>query len=144
MQKKPKNKVAKIIKISFLFIAVLIIGGVIFIKYDTSLAAEFTDNVLRPVFGDNQVVYLEKIFFNLSDKEKRATQKAPEAPQFVDQGQNNTVTAPNNHLDLAPIPVNKDFKSLKDEGVWQNKPLKLFPGEDVMAYTLDFFRNNVL
>lgn len=130
-----KQKIFKVIKISALTIVILLIGAVLFIKFDTAATAEFTDNVLRPLIGDKQVIYLEKIFFNISDKAERVTKKAPEAPQFIDQGKNNTASIENKNLELNPILVNNSFKSLQDEGIWKNKPLKLFQGEEVMAYT---------
>ena len=66
----------------------LLVGLVLFLKLDTKGAAVLTDNVLRPLLGDNRVVYLEKIFFNSSDLVQRLTHNSGStvAPQFEDQG----------------------------------------------------------
>lgn len=135
MQKDLKTKMLKIIKIILCGAIILVVAAVIFIKFDTAGAAEFTDNILRPLIGDSRVIYLEKIFFNASDKVARVTNKSAQAPQFVDSGQNGTSSTQNDRLELNSIPVKNNFQSLQGEGVWKNKPLKLFPDTEVMAYT---------
>lgn len=134
--RKSKNKILRVIKIIILALIALLIIAVLFIKFDTPAAAEFTDNVLRPVLGDKNVIYLEKVFFNLSDKTEQITKKSPQAPQFINQAQDNaTVVTHNDDLELNPLPQNASFAPLKDEGIWKNKPLKLFQNQEVMAYT---------
>lgn len=131
-----KHKIWKVVKITFLIVLVIIIAGVIFIKLDTSAAAEFTDNYLRPILGPERVIALEKIFFNLSDKADRTKYafKTPDNP-LIDQGTapHDTVI-PGDGLNLKPI-LSSNFKPIAGEGVWKDKPLSIFPGQEVMAYT---------
>jgi len=123
-----------IIKLSIL-ILLLVIGAVLFIKFDTEAAAEFTDNVLRPVLGANKVIFLEKIFFNISDKIQQITTNGNNirAPQFGDFSQYGNLTAKG--LETTVIPMIGSFKDLTDEGVWKIMQLNAFPNEGVMAYT---------
>src|ERR1035437_5699070 len=60
--------VLKYLKIISVGVVLVAVAGFVFIKLDTSAAAEFTDTYLRPILGDIQVIFLEKIFFNASDK----------------------------------------------------------------------------
>ena len=75
LHKNSFKKFRKIFSILLAFFLLLVIGGVIFIKFNTTAAAEFTDNVLRPALGANNVIFLEKIFFNASDKMQQLTVK---------------------------------------------------------------------
>ena len=59
----------KFLKILILTIFIFILGGVLFIKFNTSAAAEFTDNVLRPTLGDSFVIDLERLYFNFTDSD---------------------------------------------------------------------------
>lgn len=131
---KGKIKIGKIVKIGIVSIIIIIVALVLFLKLDTQGAAIFTDNVLRPLLGDNRVIYLEKIFFNTSDLVDRLTQNQSkdQAPQFIGQG---SATIPGGDLDLTSIPTNSAFTPLPNEGTWQNYPLSLFPSKEVMAYT---------
>jgi len=110
------------------------IAGIVFIKLDTSAAAEITDKYLRPIFGDRQVIFMEKIFFDISDKSSgiiyHLNIEKPSAPQFINSG-----TQKNSYLDLNSITPNQTFASLDGEGVWHNIPLNIFPDKEVMAYT---------
>ena len=134
-RKLKKGKRYKKLKISFLLLVVFLITGVLFIKLNTSGAANLTDNVLRPLFGDANVVYLEKIFFNTSDLVERIAHnsKSAEAPNFTNQGSADNIAGGN--LNLNPIVVNDKLKPAPGEGIWRNRPLSLFPGKEVMAYT---------
>jgi len=78
----------KFLKIVSAVIFVFIIVGILFIKFDTPAAAEFTDNYLRPILGNQFVGFLEKIYFNLSDKAQQLTNKtgSTNIPQFADEG----------------------------------------------------------
>src|ERR1035437_7361468 len=63
-------------------LTIFIIGAVLFIKFDTEAAAKFTDDVLRPFLGNDNIIKVEKIFFNSSDKINQLTslfkkQKSP-------------------------------------------------------------------
>jgi len=118
-----------------LFFGVILIGLVLFIKLDTSAVAKLTDDVLRPIIGDANIVRLEKIFFNTSDLVERVTKNegSVEAPQFEDQGPEENISGGN--LDLTPLQITNGFSPLENEGVWRNRPLKSFPDKEVMAYT---------
>lgn len=123
------------VMIAGLIVLLPIVGGVLFLKLDTKAAATFTDNVLRPLIGDDRVVALEKIFFNASDLVERLTynnQGAAPAPHFLDQSAGNL---PNDDLDLTPLRTNPALKTIPGEGVWKNLSLRQFPDREVMAET---------
>jgi len=113
---------------------VVLVGLVLFIRYDTPAAAEFTDNYLRPILGPYIVIGLEKIYYNLSDKIVKATYNSDSHSDFGFLDQGNPLNLTGNKLDLTPIKLNY-FPSQKDEGVWKNRPLNIFPNQEVMAYT---------
>jgi len=131
------SRLVRVVKISSLVILLVLISAIAFIKFDTAAAAQFTDSVLRPVFGARRVIGLEKIFFNLEDQAKQKTldQSKLQAPVFTDQASLQPGTAGGGRLELASIPINNGFVGLKNEGVWQNRPLAAFPGQEVMAET---------
>jgi hypothetical protein len=101
---------------------------VLFIKFDTPDAANFTDSVLRPLLGNQTVGLLEKTFYNISDKIQQITDKngLGNIPQLIDQGIASQAT---------PIPLTNSLPKLPGEGIWHNQPLKLFPDKEVMADT---------
>ncbi len=125
----------KFIKRLIIVIFLLGLAGILLIKFDTGAAAIIADNYLRPLIGNDNVIYLERIFFNISDRLTSLTfnQNKLVSPEFSDQS--NAPLPGQTRLDLTPLSVNRTFKSLKGEGVWKNKGLKQFPGEAVMAYT---------
>lgn len=128
------KRVFRYFKIILIVVVLFGVAGIAFIKFNTSAAAELTDKYLRPIFGDRQIVFLEKIFFNFSDAVSKIAYnfKKPLAPQFFESRQNNqTITS----LDLKPLPPNPSFVPLMDEGVWHNIALNIFPNKEVMAYT---------
>ncbi len=119
--------------LSFFIIFTIIVIG--FIKLNTTAAAEFTDNVLRPILGADTVIFFEKIFFNVSDKIQQITtnQKNIQSPQFGDFSQYNSNQAKG--LELTTIPASNSFDKLRGEGVWKIMKLTAFPNKGVMAYT---------
>jgi hypothetical protein len=125
----------KVVGIVVIGTLVMIIGAILFIKLDTTAAANFTDDVLRPLLGSNNVIFLEKIFFNASDKIQQLTfkQNNLQEPQLSTGLQDGNLTASN--LDLQSIPIDKSFSPLANEGRWKIMKLAAFPGEGVMAYT---------
>ena len=135
MGKKLPKRIKRRLVIIFSSLLLLMIGLVCFIKFDTAKAAEFTDNVLRPILGAKNVIFLEKIFFNTSDKFQQISTKerAIRAPQFNDDSLNNEMNA--SGLELTTIPVDSGFQTLKNEGIWKIMKLSSFPDEGVMAYT---------
>lgn len=126
--------ILKYLKFLAIGLAVVIVSGFIFIKLDTSAAAELTDKYLRPIFGDRQIIFAEKIFFNFSDKATKVVYnfKKPLAPQFLGSSADPGLST---SLNLKPIPPNPAFTALPDEGIWHNIALKIFPNKEVMAYT---------
>src|ERR1035437_1095459 len=98
----------KWLKRLILLIIVCLVGAGIFIKLNPTAAADITDNYLRPVIGDQTVIFIENIFFNISDAVDHLLYKfkKPMAPQFLDQTKNITTLTTLTTLDLTPIPVN--------------------------------------
>jgi hypothetical protein len=113
---------------------IVVAGLILFIKYNTPAAAVMTDSYLRPILGPNLVIGMEKTYYNLSDKLDQITYKLQPAQvfNFLDQG--NPVNLAGNKLDLTPINLNY-FSPQPGEGVWKNRPLTIFPNQEVMAYT---------
>jgi len=124
---KTKTNLSKTIKIILLFVAVFLVAGVLFIKFNTGSAAEFTDNFLRPLLGNGVVGFMEKIYFNTSDKIQQVTNQKGNVPQFPNQGISNSTST--------PIPIDSRLPKVTGEGVWRNLPLSQFPSSQVMAYT---------
>jgi hypothetical protein len=124
----PHHKTRKFIKAFFIIILLLGVTGILFVKYNTPAAAEFTDNYLRPLLGNQFVGFLEKAYYNTSDKIQQLTDKnsSRNAPQFLDSGLTSTAT---------PIPLINGLPPVEGEGVWHNRPLKIFSDKQVMAYT---------
>lgn len=134
---KRRTRIQVVLRYLKIIIIVLVLFGVAaaaFVKFDTSLAAEITDKYLRPIFGDRQVIFVEKIFFNLSDKATKVVYdfKKPLAPQFLNSGTSSDIPT---LLYLKPLPINPALIALQDEGVWHNIPLNVFPDKTAMAYT---------
>jgi len=111
-QQNRKIKLWRWIKRILIALIFLFVGLVLFLKFDTSGAAVLTDNILRPLLGDSKVIYLEKIFFNSSDLVERLTNNSSSAvaPQFENQGSGQNLAG--SRLDLDPLQVNKNFKSI--------------------------------
>jgi len=123
----------KITLLSCILIGIIFLA-VLFIKFDTGAAAEFTDNILRPLLGNNFVISLEKVFYNTSDKLKQFTyRKDGIGFQFLTDG--NSVNLSGGNLNLNTIPVLSGLVKEQNEGVWNNKALAIFPNQEVMAYT---------
>lgn len=115
----------------------LVVALVLFIKLDTGVAANFTDQVLRPILGDAQVVYLEKIFFNASDQVNQLKYKIskPVNPFLSKSSVPISIidkVIRSHGLNLATIQTTADVH-LSDEGQWHNIPLSLFPNQIVLA-----------
>jgi hypothetical protein len=123
-----KTKITKILTVCVWLTILILVGLIFFIKFDTGGAANFTDNVLRPILGNGPVGLMEKTFFNFSDKLQQITDKngLKDIPQIVNEGITSSAT---------PIPLNKGLPSVSGEGIWRDRPLKDFPGKEVMAET---------
>ena len=132
---KKKNKKIKWLVAIFLVVFLFLVGGLLFLKLNLAAAAVFTDNVLRPLIGDQNVIKLEGIFFNTSDQFQHLTDKfqAQSPPQFETPS---VANIKGGKLNLNSINLNAGaFQMLSDEGIWHDYPLKLFPDKEVMAYT---------
>jgi hypothetical protein len=134
VKRSPLKSFMKWLKWAFLLMLVCIIGAAIFIKLNPTVAADITDNYLRPLIGDQRVIFLENIFFNISDVADRLVYqfKKPESPQFLGQSKNPQTSST---LDLTPIPVNQTLQPLSGEGIWNNLASADFPNTEVMAST---------
>lgn len=118
----------KAVKYFVLMVLLILVIGVLFVKFDTPAAAQFTDNVLRPLLGNTLVGFLEKNYYNTADKIQQITDKTGfgDVPMFIGQGIQSSLTS------ITPLP---GLSKVANEGVWKDKPLKSFPGKEVMAYT---------
>ncbi len=121
-------------------IALLAIGGVLFIKLDTGAAATFADQALRPAIGDNQVIFLEGVYFQMADLFDRIKYSLVKPPDLYIASGSVPIPAsgarggPTSTLALSPIAV-PGVAPADGAGVWRNIPLDLFPGQIVMADT---------
>jgi hypothetical protein len=137
---KEKRPVRRFVYGLFGAMLFLALGGFFLVKSDTSFAANFTDQVLRPAIGDRQVIFLEGAYFQLLDIFHRikyaivAPQNLYVASNTVPLVASDTVT-PSSTFTLAPIAVSGVTSSAAGAGVWRGVPLDAFPGKIVMADT---------
>ena len=107
------------------------------------LFANAADNVLRPMIGSRNTVFLESLFFGVSDKTKQAISHfAPPAKNVFSSG----VTKPANKVPsltpapqlirLLPIPALSSLHPFPNEGVWQPIPFNRFQNRVLMARTI--------
>ncbi|HUO75411.1 MAG TPA: phosphodiester glycosidase family protein [Candidatus Paceibacterota bacterium] len=118
-------------------LVLVIIGGVLFIELNTSAAATFTDEILRPLIGDARVIALEKLFFNTTDTINRLKYKVstPQDPFLHPSGTPIPASAANSsNLDLSVVQT-AALMPIMGEGEWNDIPLDLFPGKVVVADT---------
>ncbi len=126
----------KLLKTLFLLIILVIVTAILFIKLNITAAANFTDDVLRPLIGDANVIFLEKVFFNVSDQiEQIASGVEQITPPLFNNDNLKTDDYQLSGLDLTAIPVTNNFSHLRNEGIWKVIKLKAFPNEGVMALT---------
>lgn len=115
------------------FALLLFIFSVIFSRLDISVAAEFTDDYLRPLLGNKPVIFLEKIYFNSIDRMTQLSGRSGEDPTLT---KNDQMAPPKDgDLSLKPIPTNPNLTPIKNEGVWFERKLNIFPNKQVLAYT---------
>lgn len=120
---------------------VFLLAMALFINFDTQAAANLTDQVLRPLIGDERIIALEKIFFNTSDALNQIkytyTSAKPKSPFLAETS---TLISPADsltsasHLNLMPVATTASAP-LAEEGQWHNIPLTLFPNQIVLADT---------
>ena len=137
-----KKSIAKrIVYYSGAAITFLAVGGFLFIKLNTGAAATFADQALRPAIGDNQVIFLEGIYFQMADLFDRIKYSIVKPPNLYIASGSIPISAPqmqgqavSSTLALSPIAV-PGVTPADGAGVWRNIPLDLFPGQIVMADT---------
>jgi len=120
-------------------IAAIIVSLILFIKLDTAAAANFTDQVLRPFIGDANVIALEKIFFNSSDKVNQIKYSLQKPPNPFIENSINPMPVVNeglrgSGLDFNGVPTTATAP-LDGEGQWHDIPLSLFPNQTIIADT---------
>lgn len=128
----------KLINLLAMGILLFVFGGIILIKIDAGVAAQLTDNILRPVFGTTIVTFVEKLYFNSADKMQQVMYNPKGNPGIVvfpNTSMGNVVDVADTPFNLTPIPINSAFTPAAGEGVWKTRNLAAFPGEPVMAYT---------
>ncbi len=120
-------------------IALFLFATALFINFDTEAAANFTDQVLRPVLGDDKVIALEKVFFNTSDKFNQIRYTyTPVEPKNPLLAKSSTLISPadnaarTSNLNLAQV-QSTSSTPLDGEGQWHDIPLSLFPNQIVLA-----------
>lgn len=120
-----------------IFFLAFIAGAGLFIKYDTPAAAEFTDNVLRPILGPGIVVPMEAFYYNFSDKLEQTlyNPKGDTGVTFVDVGSTANISTHGSDLNLTAVPIVHPYPAEPDEGQWHLRPIAAFPGQAVAAYT---------
>ena len=117
--------------------AIIVVGAVLFIELNTSAAATFTDDVLRPLLGDARVIALEKIFFNTSDKFNQLKYKvSTPANPFLRIGSASitAASASASGMNLAVVKTTA-LSPIAGEGEWSEIPLDVFPGSVAVADT---------
>ena len=135
VKKTSPSRFWKWMKRLLLLVIVSIIIALLLLKFRTQNMARLTDTALRPIFGPRIVLFLEKTYFNASDRLEMMTtdQSSVQAPQFLNQA--DPIATVESNLSLDAIAPNGSFPVLAEEGVWHNHPLSLFPGKEIMAYT---------
>ncbi len=135
-QMRRKHKLQRIFVYLGGGVFLLLIAGVLFIKFDTSAAANFTDNVLRPILGPRIVLAMEQAFFNTSDAAKRITANGKtQVSPLLATTTTDALSSNGGTLTVRTIPQFVSFPSIAHEGVWRVKALSQFPNQTVAAYT---------
>ena len=108
--------------ISILFIAV-ILGFYLFVKLNQDFAANFADNTLRPLIGNQATIGLEAFFFNMEDRVNQFNYHAEHTPTTITYAQAHTIGAtitteqtPRFPLEQIPPLITSD--PLQGEGEW--------------------------
>lgn len=125
-----KNK--RFLIISFLIL--LIIFVYIFISLNVVLVANFTDDVVRPLIGNQATISIESFFFKIQDQFNQIKYSfTPPGKQIHIVPQNIMSTLPKNNFDLSPIPQLNELSPLVGEGVWTTVDPEI--NETLMAKT---------
>ena len=137
--RRKRSLIRRVICSFTILIALIALGGFFFVTFDSASAATFADQTLRPAIGDGQVIFLEGIYFQLSDVLNRIKYSIVPPPNlYVVSG---TVpvssleeSAQSSTFSLAPISV-PGIVPASGAGIWRAIPLGLFPGQVVLADT---------
>ena len=132
---QPKTAFKKYFIIATAAIGVFFVVLILFIKFDTAGAAQFTDTVLRPLIGARQVIALERLFYNSSDALNRLTAKdvKQESPLVKVTTQKVAIkSAPG--LSQTAV-MTQATTPLPGEGQWKALPFKDLPNTTVAEQT---------
>ena len=99
------------------------------------MAADVTDNYIRPIIGDAAVIYIEKIFYNTSDSVTRLTFHGTLPLSGQNQADISTTNDQNSNLNLSPISPNSQMQNVAGEGIWKKVILDSFPNQEIAATT---------
>ena len=121
---QPKTAFKKYFIIATAAIGVFFVALILFIKFDTAGAAQFTDTVLRPLIGARQVIALERLFYNSSDALNRLTAAdvKQESP-LVDATTQKVAIKSAPGLSQSPV-MTQAATPLPGEGQWKAVPFK--------------------
>ena len=132
---------AALLKKMVLFLALILVligaGGYIFIKTHEVFAANFADDVLRPLIGGKTTIALEALFFKFQDTINKATYGFGN-PIKGPFSKNGTTLKKINILEselftLDPIAPLYPFQPITNEGIWT--PIDIQMKQDIMAKT---------
>lgn len=127
----------KKIYISLIVLASALIGGFVFIKQNPLTAANFADDVLRPLIGPALTVKIEAIFFNIEDNINRIQYSfRPPVKNTVSFSKVSVVKIPpEESFTLDSIPLLSSFPKLLGEGDWNPINTGSNSGETTIAQT---------
>lgn len=103
-----------------------------------SFAAQSADNIIRPLFGEKNALFLESIYFRFQDELSFLQYRilGQQALTFSSQIKINSQTANNiDQMDLDQIPVLPHLSTITDEGIWKSILQSLYPGKIIIART---------
>lgn len=129
--------IRKILVAILISIAGLLATGIILVHFDTALAAQLTDNVLRPILGESVVIPVEQSYYNFTDSVSRATfhPGTDVVPIYTPEQQiTDSQVISKSNLDVTPI-LDGYFPTQKGENDWVVRQLSAFPNQAVMAHT---------
>ena len=130
-------------KISYILGGIAIFGILLylFITTNPGLPAQAADNILRPLLGNQETIFIESTYFSLNDQINKVaySYKKPNANIFtsslLDTHGQVMAASTSSTMDLAAIPLSNNFPPLPQEGIWQPIDNTLFPNTAVLART---------
>ncbi len=135
--KKPFNSLSSSLLAIFIALIILNIGIYVFTYTNQTFAANFADNVLRPIIGDKATIAIEAAFFKVEDSLNQIKYSfvKPNTASFVKSPYANKKIIIKNvqTFTLNNISPFSNFPPLSGEGVWV--PIYTGTSEAVMAKT---------